>query len=222
MSIAVYRAEAIDPTVGYIAISHYSPRGRLNSCKLRRGYAPDSRRHFVLLIQPTEVWPRRYWLHWCSFVFIYLFISRTGGGYFFGGCDPRSEIPTHSKDIFPEKRQNLLGGGTHMSRHKGGGGCRPNGLLFHQKSLNIGSILVKKSLEGPISQNLQKKKKKKKIVQLGLLAVFDTEKPLQMGLNLRRFRENCLFISAVLFCFFLLFFFSFFFLFLVRKILRYG
>ena len=222
MSIAVYRAEAIDPTVGYIAISHYSPGGRLNSCQLRRGCAPDSRvnRHFVLLIQPTEVWPRRYWLHWCSFVFIYLFISRAGGGgvLFWGVCDPRSEIPTHSKDIFPEKRQNLLGGGgTHMSRH-GGGGCRPNGLLFHQKSLNIGSILVKKSLEGPISQNLPKN------CTIRPLAVFDTEKPLQMGLNLRRFRENCLFISAVLFCFVFSFsFFSpFFFLFLVRKILRYG
>ena len=74
--------------------------------------------------------------------------------------------------------------------------------------------MVKKSLEGPISQNLQKKKKKK-ILQLGLLAVFDTEKPLQMGLNLRRFRKNCLFISAVLFCFVLFsplfFFLSFFF-----------
>ena len=216
MSIAVYRAEAIDPTVGYIAISHYSPGGRLNSCKLRRGYAPDSRvnRHFVLLIQPTEVWPRRYWLHWCSFVFIYLFISRAGGGgVLFWGCDPKSEItPTHSKDIFPEKRQNLLGGGALMSRHTGGGGCRPNGLLFHQKSLNIGSILVKKSLEGPISQNLQKKKKKKNCT-IRPLAVFDTEKPLQMGLNLRRFRENCLFISPVLFCFVFSFSFLFFFLF---------
>ena len=32
------------------------------------------------------------------------------------------------------------------------GMCRPNGLLFHQKSLDMGPILVKKSLEeGPIS-----------------------------------------------------------------------
>ena len=141
----------------------------------------------------------------------FLFISRAGGGTFLGGCDPRSEIPTHSKDIFPEKQQNLLGGG--LTCQGTWGGCRPNGLLFHQKSLNIGSILVKKSLEGPISQNLQKK-----VIQLGPLAVFDTEKPLQMGLNLRRLRENCLFISAVLFCFVFSFFslslssfFSFFF-----------
>ena len=99
------------------------------------------------------------------FLRIYLFIiSRAGGrGTFWkGGCDPRSEIPTHSKDIFPEKRQNLLGGGGLTCQGIRRGGCCPNGLLFHQKSLNIGSILVKKSLEGPISQNLQKKKKKKK------------------------------------------------------------
>ena len=33
--------------------------------------------------------------------------------------------------------------------------CCPNGLLFHQKSLDMGPILVNKSIEeGPISQNL--------------------------------------------------------------------
>ena len=48
------------------------------------------------------------------------------------------------------------GGGTHMLRHTGM--CRPNGLLFQQKSLDMGPILVKKSLEeGPISKKLQKK-----------------------------------------------------------------
>ena len=35
-------------------------------------------------------------------------------------------------------------GGTHMLRHTGM--CRPNGLLFHQKSLDMGPILVKKIL----------------------------------------------------------------------------
>ena len=42
----------------------------------------------------------------------------------------------------------------HMLRYTGM--CRPNGLLFHQKSLVMGPILVKKSLKGPISQNLRK------------------------------------------------------------------
>ena len=42
-----------------------------------------------------------------------------------------------------------------MSRHTGM--CRPNGLLFHQKSLHIGPILSNKSLEeGPITHKLQK------------------------------------------------------------------
>ena len=159
MSIAVYRAEAIDPTVGYIAISHYSPGGRLNSCKLRRGYAPDSwvNRHFVLLIQPTEVWPRRYWLHSCSFVFIFLFISRAGGGAgtFLGGVT-RGLKSLPIVRIFSLKNGRIYWGG--LTCQGMGGGCRPNGLLFHQKFLNIGSILVKKSLESPISQNLQQKK----------------------------------------------------------------
>ena len=38
------------------------------------------------------------------------------------------------------------GGGTHMLRHTGM--CRPNGLLFHQKSLDMGPTLVKKILRG--------------------------------------------------------------------------
>ena len=41
-----------------------------------------------------------------------------------------------------------------MLKHTGM--CRPNGLLFHPKYLDMGSILVKQSLEeGPISQKLQ-------------------------------------------------------------------
>ena len=49
-------------------------------------------------------------------------------------------------------------GGTHMLRHTGM--CLPNGLLFHQRSLDVGPVLIKKSLEnGSISQKLQKKKK---------------------------------------------------------------
>ena len=46
-------------------------------------------------------------------------------------------------------------GGTHMLRHTGM--CRPNGSLFHQKSLDMGPICSKKSLEkGPISRKLRK------------------------------------------------------------------
>ena len=57
--------------------------------------------------------------------------------------------------------------------------CHPNELLFHQKSLDVGPILIKKSLEeGPISQNLKKKIEKKKIEKS---AVFEAEKPLEMG-----------------------------------------
>ena len=88
-------------------------------------------------------------------------------------------------------------GDTHMLRHV----CRPNGLLFHQKPVDMGPILVKKSLEeGPSEQKLQK---------LVKLVVFEAEKPLQMGLNLRNF----------LFCFL---FFIFIFFFLVRKFLDIG
>ena len=55
-------------------------------------------------------------------------------------------------------------GGTHLLRHTGM--CCPNRLLFHQKSLDMGPILVKKSLEeGPISQKLQKKMVKSVILE---------------------------------------------------------
>ena len=77
-----------------------------------------------------------------------------------------------------------------MLRHMGM--CCPNGLLFHQKSLDMGPIWSKKSLEGgPISQNLQKKKKMVKS------AIFEAEKPLEIGLDLQQFRKKkkkpCLF-----------------------------
>ena len=50
--------------------------------------------------------------------------------------------------------------------------CRPNGLLFHQKSLDMGSMLVKKSLEeGPISQKLRTTVKS---------AIFGVEKPFEI------------------------------------------
>ena len=42
------------------------------------------------------------------------------------------------------------------SHVKSYGDYRPNGLVFHQNSLDMGPILVKKSLEqGPISQKVQ-------------------------------------------------------------------
>ena len=43
-----------------------------------------------------------------------------------------------------EKATGGGGGGTHMLRHTGM--CHPNGLLFHQKSLDMGPISVKKIL----------------------------------------------------------------------------
>ena len=67
-----------------------------------------------------------------------------------------------------------------MLRHTGM--CRPNGLLFQQKSLDMGPILVKKSLEeGPISNKSRKKVKS---------AIFEVEKPLEMGPDLRKFQKN--------------------------------
>ena len=54
-----------------------------------------------------------------------------------------------------------------------GNAAHANGLLFHQKSLDMGPILVKKSLE--------------KIVKS---AVFMVKKPLEMGSDLRKFRKN--------------------------------
>ena len=73
------------------------------------------------------------------------------------------------------------GGGTHMLRHKGM--CHPNGLLLHQKSLDMGPILVKKSLEeGPISQKIQEK-----IVKSAILVA---EKPSEMGLYLRKLKKK--------------------------------
>ena len=70
------------------------------------------------------------------------------------------------------------GGGTHMLRHTGM--CRPNGLLFHQKSLDMSPILVKKKSleEGPVSQNLQTNCKISRI---------EVENPLEMSLDLQKF-----------------------------------
>ena len=44
------KAKAIDPAAGSIAISHYSPGSRVNSCKPCRGYSPGRRvnSHFAL------------------------------------------------------------------------------------------------------------------------------------------------------------------------------
>ena len=71
-----------------------------------------------------------------------------------------------------------FGGGTHMLRHMAM--CCANGLLFHQKSLDMGPILVKKSLEkGSISQKLQKNCKNKQI--------FEVENPLEIGPDLQKF-----------------------------------
>ena len=66
--------------------------------------------------------------------------------------------------------------------------CRPNGLLFHQKSSDMGPTLVIKILRGgPHFTNFAKK-----IVKS---AVFEAENPLEMGLDLQKF-ENTVY-SAV-------------------------
>ena len=62
--------------------------------------------------------------------------------------------------------------------------CHPDGLLFHQKSVDMGPILVKNILiEGPISQKFEKKMVK--------LAIFEVEKLLEMGPYLQKFWKNC-------------------------------
>ena len=61
--------------------------------------------------------------------------------------------------------------------------CQPNRLLFHQKSLDMGPILVKKSLKrGPISQKLQKKKMVK-------LASFEAKNPYRWVLTWDNFEK---------------------------------
>ena len=48
------------------------------------------------------------------------------------------------------------------------GMCRPNGLIFHQKSFDMGPILVQTSLEeGPISQKMWEKMVKLAIFEVG-------------------------------------------------------
>ena len=74
-------------------------------------------------------------------------------------------------------------GGTHMLRHTGM--CRPNGLLFQQKSFDMGPILVKKILR----RGSHFTKIVKKIVKS---AHFEVEKPLEMGPDLRKFRKKTL------------------------------
>ena len=74
------------------------------------------------------------------------------------------------------------GGGTHMLRHTGM--CHPHGLLFHQKYLDMWSHFAQNPYgRVPFHKNCEKMVKS---------AVFETEKPLEMGLNMRKFRKNCL------------------------------
>ena len=68
-----------------------------------------------------------------------------------------------------------------MLKHTGM--CHPNGLLFHQKSLDMGPILVKNILRGGSHFTKIAKKKVKS-------AIFDAEKPLEMGLDLQKFRKK--------------------------------
>ena len=67
-----------------------------------------------------------------------------------------------------------------MVRHTGM--CRPNGLLFQQKSLDMGPSLVEKFL--------RRGSHFAKIVKNGKISHFEVEKPLEMGPDLRKFRKK--------------------------------
>ena len=75
----------------------------------------------------------------------------------------------------------LARGGIHMLRHM----CRPNVSLFHQKSLDMVPFWSKKTLRGGSHFTKIAKKNEKS-------TVFEAEKPLEMGQNLRKIRKNCL------------------------------
>ena len=64
-----------------------------------------------------------------------------------GMCDPRSEILTHNKKLFPEKGLILRGGGgTHMLRHTGDVPLK--WVTFSPKILRTFVPVVKKVLRG--------------------------------------------------------------------------
>ena len=142
------------------------------------------------------------------FLRIYLFIhslAALGGGYFLGGVT-RGLKSLPIVRIFSLKNGRIYSGGG-LTCKGIRGGCRPNGLLFHQKSLNIGSILVKKSLEGPISQN-------KRNCTIRPPSRFWHRKTLTNGSQFAKISRKLSihFSRFVLFCFFLCFVFVLFFL----------
>ena len=69
-----------------------------------------------------------------------------------------------------------------MLRHTGM--CHPNGLLFHQKSLDMGPTLVKKNpyRRVPFHKICEKKCKISRLLR--------QKKPLQMGLDLRKLTKK--------------------------------
>ena len=74
-------------------------------------------------------------------------------------------------------------GGTYMLSHMGM--CHPNGLLFDQKSLDVGSTIVLKILRRGSHLTIIEKKNLVKSV------VFDVEKHLEIGADLRKnFEKN--------------------------------
>ena len=62
--------------------------------------------------------------------------------------------------------------------------CHPNGLLFHQKSFDMGPILVPKKI---LRIGSHFTKKCKKVVKS---AIFEVETPLEIGPSLRKFRKK--------------------------------
>ena len=62
--------------------------------------------------------------------------------------------------------------------------CHPNGFVFHQKSLDKGPILVKKKT---LRRGLHSTKIAKQNVKS---AVFEAEKPLNMGPDLRKLKKT--------------------------------
>ena len=76
------------------------------------------------------------------------------------------------------------GGGTHKKSHvKAYGDYRPNGLVFLQKSLHMGPILVKKILR----RGSHFTKIAKKLVKSGIFVV---EEPLHMGPDLQKLKKQ--------------------------------
>ena len=66
--------------------------------------------------------------------------------FFSSNFHPNFSSSSEPLQVPKENFSEMFPGDTHMLRHTGM--CRPNGLLFHQKSLDMGPILVRQILRG--------------------------------------------------------------------------